>query len=438
MHPVVLSRNGARATRPTKPLPAKGCPPFRPPTEVLERIIDWVAALRNVENKRALYYGTLLACSLVCRACYPRSRMQLFRSVHLPSERHLVQLLRSLKVNGRNGDHVEALYVDASHGVNQSWFQLLPFALGPRLRNLTFLSIRSSVFRNPMHPYFYKALPLFHSVTSLELSRITCDHLGHVSRLLRTMPSLVSVRMEMVSDVLGPNPRHTILRRRVADIEELHIRISEDVLHRLLNPPSFRASVLSSVYIQLDASFNKKLGTLCDAMQSIGSLVRESGRALRKFFLVVDWERGGWYHEAIPAIISRMSFLSAILYHFLYTSAKLTMVPPQNISVSPRTRTSTNSDSCAGRSRPAPDLCSPWATSSPPSLLRPSPPSFSASGPRARTQTCPLSAGTRSKTRLSPAPRTPKSGWKCFTTRRTLCVCRGCLCAGCCWRWMGG
>lgn len=152
------------------------------PTEIYERIIDFVA------SKRSSQY-ILTACSLTCRSWFPRSRLHLYSWVALSSRSGLGKFVYSLEVNPSNGILVRKLQIDGES--SQEWVSALPLTLASRLKKLSKLTLMN-IDVSQLHSSFYQHLSSFSSVSVLHLFDIRTGDPPQVplSRFIQAFPHL--------------------------------------------------------------------------------------------------------------------------------------------------------------------------------------------------------------------------------------------------------
>lgn len=177
-------------------------PPFTRtlPTEICERIINFVAAM---EDKSRLQ--TLCSCALTCRSWLSRSRFHLFRTVVLRSNSQLSCLARTLKDSPLICKSVRNLTVvgAADSDRSESWITVVPMSLSPAFRTTlrrstlpvypTYRSHRlgrltlCDIDLTKRHPRFHQAYSLLGPVAnphSLRIERVRYSQFLQIARII--------------------------------------------------------------------------------------------------------------------------------------------------------------------------------------------------------------------------------------------------------------
>lgn len=168
----------------------------RLPIELCEQVIDYASDGRHLLSTR-----TVLACCLTCRSWLPRGQYRLYQYIDiytstklqsvnaaLQSRRSLFPLVRYLWVRTDNPDEEK----DCIPALSITLFFPRPLK---NLRTLHFdnISLIST------HSYFFRALPLHTSVTTLSLVRVSFSMGSQLTRLIRCFPSLSMLNVRWVT-----------------------------------------------------------------------------------------------------------------------------------------------------------------------------------------------------------------------------------------------
>lgn len=172
------------------------------PTEVCERIMDFVAEPPPNENYYIRYHftwalQTLGACALTCRAWKYRAQLYLF---------HVIRIDCSLRPNGGineivallNGNaalrfRVRLLVAKGGRRDEPSTLHLLPLKLPQDMYGLSTLPIRDDRLHCPAG--IFPALRQFTSITELSLSNVTFDSVTDVRRMISSFSALEYLRL---------------------------------------------------------------------------------------------------------------------------------------------------------------------------------------------------------------------------------------------------
>ncbi|PCH36866.1 hypothetical protein WOLCODRAFT_157556 [Wolfiporia cocos MD-104 SS10] len=165
--------------------PSSKTPP-QLPTEVCERIIDWLWE----------YTWMLWRCALVCKAWTPRCRYQMQRNVTLynrshvqgharraRAQLHLLQQARSVSVWGE-GERAPIPHLGT--------FAMMAAAKLPLMWRLDILDAIWKL--RDFHPLIFVHLSAFSSVTTLRLYDVTFPKVREFGRLVCALPSLVRLK----------------------------------------------------------------------------------------------------------------------------------------------------------------------------------------------------------------------------------------------------
>lgn len=200
------------------------------PTEVCERIIDFVAQEDAFVSRWMLWKqdvcDTLLACALTCRAWAPRAQLHLFRflGVHCaPRDRRSPEAFAALV--GRHGalrTYVESLSVYLGDDATASTWRALavraPHML-PRLRH--FRLARGTLYPAPGHA-FEMSLRQFVSVRRLSLWAVTFYSVADLRRAVSAIHGLQNLVISWLAWHTPPPPalptRFPPCRARIADL----------------------------------------------------------------------------------------------------------------------------------------------------------------------------------------------------------------------------
>lgn len=170
------------------PIPSSG--EWLLPLEVCENIISLI---RNGAN--VFYVGSksvtgnistvLLNCALVCRSWLPRSRILLYRIVHLRQKHSRSAELFNTTIlrNSKLGEYVRELHIHPD-GEPSNWFYKLHQLPFPNLSHLTYGDLPV------VHPSFFVYPKLFGTVNSLELTGMDRWNFRDIVRLLNGFPNL--------------------------------------------------------------------------------------------------------------------------------------------------------------------------------------------------------------------------------------------------------
>ncbi|PCH36654.1 hypothetical protein WOLCODRAFT_157358 [Wolfiporia cocos MD-104 SS10] len=165
---------------PGAPAPTEGDPssrrPLQLPTEVCERIIDW------------LWDSTwmLQRCALVCKAWTPRCRYHMQRHVFLYNRSHVQGHARRARAQPN-------LPQQASGGPFRSWAHSPSWARAGCHR----LVVHGAIWKpSDFPPLIFFYLSAFSSLTALRLSDVTFPKVREFGRLVCALPSLVRLRCE--------------------------------------------------------------------------------------------------------------------------------------------------------------------------------------------------------------------------------------------------
>lgn len=170
------------------------------PTEVCERIIDFVAEESPYYDLFDLWntdvYETLLACALACRAWAPRSRFHLFRflgaSCSQHSPRNVEGLYSMVKRQQYLQQYVEALLVKGDDQELPT-MHTLPLKAPQLLTYLEYLRLADGILYLP--PASIVAMRQFTMVTQLSLERITFWSAHDLRRVICTMSGLQALEI---------------------------------------------------------------------------------------------------------------------------------------------------------------------------------------------------------------------------------------------------
>lgn len=174
------------------------------PTEIWERTIDIVEAM---ESKTGYRERTLYACALVSRTWLPRSRVHLFETLTLSSDRKTEKFIKALLFTPLLGQRVQTLRIfprmswDDPHK-HQSWIYKALQTLPTYLTNLRVL-----VFRDlpTLHPLALAFLPRFTTVQSLRLVHLTAQSFGDIVRFATRFPKVTEL---WIQDCEWKSPGH--------------------------------------------------------------------------------------------------------------------------------------------------------------------------------------------------------------------------------------
>ena len=164
------------------------------PVEVAEGIIDHLSD--PGEGTRALQ-----ACTLVCRAWYPRARYHLLRVVHIKTRAHLDSIDDFLTARPYLCPIVRTILVEpvAGEGEANPWLLLgtVPLALFPRLPNLRTWAVSNFqrwVYDGPVLAFHRSTLTSLHAGASVERLRVGFLHFVSCSAFKQFVVSLRRLR----------------------------------------------------------------------------------------------------------------------------------------------------------------------------------------------------------------------------------------------------
>ncbi|KZT07776.1 uncharacterized protein LAESUDRAFT_105570 [Laetiporus sulphureus 93-53] len=143
---------------------------------------------------------TLMACTLVCSAWYPRSRFHLLRRAVLRKRQDLHGFARVLKRMPSLRHQVKDLVIERRHPVlgNRLPVDYLSTAirmLAGKLPKLDTLCIsHSMVTMETLHPDVFLHMSIFSSVTRLHFTRLVVWSLSTFGNLICALPAIVELR----------------------------------------------------------------------------------------------------------------------------------------------------------------------------------------------------------------------------------------------------
>ena len=156
----------------------RSLPSPRLPTEICERVIDWVAEEPGFDGSHRLYADgdalkSLRACALTCRAWTARARIHMFRNL---------RILCALNIDGNTADLSSLLAANPALPLrvkvviakalpeHYSTLHIVPFALPQLLPRLEYLRLARGLFHPA--PCIFPAMNRFTSVTKLSLDEV--------------------------------------------------------------------------------------------------------------------------------------------------------------------------------------------------------------------------------------------------------------------------
>ncbi|KAH9837368.1 uncharacterized protein C8Q71DRAFT_598732 [Rhodofomes roseus] len=190
------------------------------PTDLHCDVIDLIADLQDFEvrhfpmveddfldpQKRRKYQWrtALISCAFVCKGWYHRSRHRLDKHVWLWSRRQVKILARRLRQGNNPRDVVRHVTIlgtrfadDEEPAPYLGTFAAMLARQLPVLECLTLCNVSWQV--GSMHPRCISYLAAFHSITRLELLRMSFQSVSQLARLLSALPSIRAVSCQTVS-----------------------------------------------------------------------------------------------------------------------------------------------------------------------------------------------------------------------------------------------
>lgn len=180
--------------------------PLALPTEVCERIIDFVAEEYPHDTRRDIMwregvFEALQACALTCRAWTPRSRVHLFRFLGVNCSRNNDKSLENfytlLDMHKPLQPYAEALLVKSGDG-HTNTIHTLPLRLPCILSRLGHLDISYGVLYSP-RSLFWGSMRQFKRVTELVLYKVAFYSVHDLRRTICSMKALQSVMISWPS-----------------------------------------------------------------------------------------------------------------------------------------------------------------------------------------------------------------------------------------------
>ena len=163
-------------------------PPCELPTEIWERIIDWMC----VEPQEIPITSTLHACALVCRAWRDRSRLHLYRSLTLQSN-NITKFFSTLRRSPN-------FSMSSIQQISITCFENYPLSSLLFRRDLDALTYLEILHLNLAreHPQFMKS-PMPRTVRTLDLWGLREWRVSSLIRFINTFHSLTSLTISDTS-----------------------------------------------------------------------------------------------------------------------------------------------------------------------------------------------------------------------------------------------
>ncbi|KAH9829531.1 uncharacterized protein C8Q71DRAFT_399834 [Rhodofomes roseus] len=268
------------------------------PGELCDRIIDAVGyGVREWDFVTCR--DSLRACSLVCKAWLPRSRMHLWTTVTLCGRNELQALSRVLTKYSHWGNNVFELNID----IDDAGWQTFPLLLAHKLPRMVQLRLQGRREHNGnllLRPLHFSALSTFTSclhwtewrhcavpsaplykatsVTRFQISDVALPSLSALGYVLISLPSLTTLICEFVSwDNDGSSLPFTPSTTGLLHIHDLSIRdmdFSEELLDGLL-------TIIDPKALDTLRVFPRSM----DQIQNVGRLCDRAGPSLRHLFI---------------------------------------------------------------------------------------------------------------------------------------------------------
>lgn len=183
------------------------------PTEVCERIIDFVAEEYRLMSRARRWQisvlETLQACALTCRAWTPRSQLHLFRFVGIScstgSANNVNNFTVLLAAHQALHTYIESLQISAE-GNEVTTMHVLPFRAPELVARLGQLSLFHGVLWTPCGSVFCVAMQQFKSVTQLVLWEVEFQSVHDLRRTVNALRGLRHLNMTRVTWQLPCNP----------------------------------------------------------------------------------------------------------------------------------------------------------------------------------------------------------------------------------------
>ncbi|KAJ3477111.1 hypothetical protein NLI96_g10690 [Meripilus lineatus] len=187
------------------------------PTEVWERVIDWVPYYEHRKDSR----NTLYACSLVCRSWVHRSQFHLFVRIELSNTRQANSFIDILAHSPVIASGLRVLIISPSRSKAKpmekipscfyNWIYVVLATLPPLLPHLEALEFRGLPI---LHPNFILMASRFKTIRRLRLHNIVYQSFSEIIRLINRFSLLQTLEVYNVQwnqpSSCYPSKRHRI------------------------------------------------------------------------------------------------------------------------------------------------------------------------------------------------------------------------------------